>query len=48
MVRRRTRKTETTSFQWCINDVQPSINNFIDIAKLLKVDVKELRNSTKK
>lgn len=41
-------KNETTISRWCTNEVQPSIDTFIDIAKLLNVDVKELINSTKK
>ncbi|HRO08836.1 MAG TPA: helix-turn-helix transcriptional regulator [Saprospiraceae bacterium] len=41
-------KNETTISRWCTNEVQPSMDTFIDIAKLLNVDVKELINSTKK
>ena len=41
-------KNETTISRWCTNEVQPSIDTFIDIAKLLNVDVKELIKSTKK
>lgn len=41
-------KNETTISRWCTNEVQPSIDTFIDIAKLLNVDVKELINSTKR
>lgn len=40
-------KNETTISRWCTNEVQPSMDTFIDIAKLLNVDVKELINSTK-
>jgi DNA-binding XRE family transcriptional regulator len=41
------RKNETTISRWCTNEVQPSMEIFINIAKLLNVDVKELINSTK-
>jgi DNA-binding XRE family transcriptional regulator len=41
-------KNETTVSRWCTNEVQPSMDTFIDIAKLLNVDVKELINSTKR
>lgn len=40
-------KNETTISRWCTNEVQPSMVTFIDIAKLLNVDVKELIHSTK-
>jgi DNA-binding XRE family transcriptional regulator len=40
-------KNETTISRWCTNEVQPSMETFINIAKLLNVDVKELINSTK-
>ncbi len=41
-------KSETTISRWCTNEVQPSMDTFIGIAKLLNVDVKELINSTKR
>ena len=41
-------KNETTISRWCTNEVQPSMDTFVDIAKLLNVDVKELINSTKR
>ncbi len=41
-------KNETTISRWCTNEVQPSMDTFIDIAKLLNIDVKELINSTKR
>ena len=41
-------KNETTVSRWCTNETQPSMDTFIDIAKLLNIDVKELINSTKK
>lgn len=40
-------KNETTISRWCTNEVQPSIDNLIVIASLLKIDVRELINSTK-
>ena len=38
---------ESTISRWCTNEVQPSMDSFITIAKLLGVDVRELINSTK-
>ena len=40
-------KNETTISRWCTNEVQPSMDNLVAIASLLKVDVRELINSTK-
>jgi DNA-binding XRE family transcriptional regulator len=40
-------KNETTISRWCTNEVQPSMDNLVTIATLLKVDVRELINSTK-
>lgn len=40
-------KNETTISRWCTNEVQPSMDTFINIARLLNVDVKVLINSTK-
>ncbi|MGC4129520.1 MAG: helix-turn-helix transcriptional regulator [Bergeyella sp.] len=40
-------KSETTISRWCTNDNQPSMETFLEIAKLLDVDVKELINSSK-
>ncbi|SEW46009.1 Helix-turn-helix [Chitinophaga sp. YR573] len=40
-------KNETTISRWCTNEVQPSMDNLVNIATLLKVDVRELINSTK-
>lgn len=40
-------KNETTISRWCTNEVQPSIDNLVLIASLLKVDVRELINPTK-
>ena len=41
-------KNETTISRWCTNEVQPSMENLVEIAKLLEVDVRELINPTKK
>ena len=41
-------KSETTISRWCTNEVQPSMDTFVEIAGLLNVDVKDLINSTKK
>lgn len=40
-------KSESTISRWCTNEVQPSIETLVRIAGLLKIDVKELLNSTK-
>ncbi len=40
-------KNETTTSRWCTNEVQPSMDNLVTIADLLKVDVRELINPTK-
>ncbi|MHA7607354.1 helix-turn-helix transcriptional regulator [Elizabethkingia meningoseptica] len=39
-------KNESTVSRWCTNDVQPPVETMVQIAKLLKVDIKELFNST--
>ncbi len=41
-------KNETTISRWCTNEVQPSMENLVEIAKLLEVDVRELIKPTKK
>ena len=41
-------KTETTVSRWCTNEVQPSIETLHEIAKFLKVDIRELLVSTGK
>jgi DNA-binding XRE family transcriptional regulator len=41
-------KNEATVSRWCTNEYQPSLETLVEIAKLLKVDVKELLVSTKK
>ncbi|HEX8576727.1 MAG TPA: helix-turn-helix transcriptional regulator [Flavobacterium sp.] len=35
-------KDKSTVSRWCTNDMQPSIETFYEIAKLLDVDVREL------
>lgn len=40
-------KSEVTISRWCTNEVQPSMETFLEIAKRLDVDVKELINSSK-
>lgn len=40
-------KTEVTVSRWCSNEVQPSLETMAQIAQLLKIDIKELLNSTK-
>ena len=41
-------KNEATVSRWCTNEVQPSMENLVEIAKLLEVDVRELIKPTKK
>lgn len=40
-------KTETTVSRWCRNEVQPPLETMLQISDLLKIDIKELLNSTK-
>ncbi|MCO5231912.1 MAG: helix-turn-helix transcriptional regulator [Chitinophagales bacterium] len=40
-------KSEVSVSRWVTNEIQPSIETFLAIAKLLDVDVKELINSSK-
>lgn len=40
-------KSETTISRWCRNEVQPSMETLLEIAKRLDIDIKELLNSTK-
>ena len=40
-------KNETTVSRWCTNEVQPSMDNLVAIASLLKIDVRQLINPTK-
>lgn len=35
-------KGQTTISKWCTNSAQPSLDNLIEIAKCLEVDVNEL------
>lgn len=39
---------KTTVSRWCTNDIQPNTENLFAIAKVLKIDVRELLISTKK
>lgn len=41
-------KDKSTVSRWCTNDMQPPIETFYKIAKLLDVDVRELLYATKK
>ncbi|MDM1413268.1 helix-turn-helix transcriptional regulator [Myroides odoratimimus] len=41
-------KSEVTISRWCTNEVQPSMETFLQIATLLNIDIKELLNSSKK
>jgi transcriptional regulator with XRE-family HTH domain len=40
-------KSDVTVSRWVTNEVQPSMETLLEIAKLLDVDIKELLNSTK-
>lgn len=40
-------KSETTVSRWVTNEIQPSTETLLEIAKLLDVDIKELLNSSK-
>lgn len=40
-------KTEATVSRWCTNDVQPTIETLYEIAKYLKVDMREFLIETK-
>jgi len=35
-------KSETTVSRWCTNEVQPSLETMLEIARLLKINVKDL------
>lgn len=41
------KKSESTVSRWCTNEVQPSVETLAEIAQLLKIDVRELLNSSK-
>jgi putative transcriptional regulator len=40
-------KTETSVSRWCTNDMQPSLETLLEIAKVLDVDIRELLVKTK-
>lgn len=40
-------KSENTISKWCSNKVQPSLENLIEIAKILDIDVRDLLVPTK-
>ena len=39
-------KSEVTVSRWATNEVQPSLETMGQIAQVLKIDIKELLNST--
>ena len=41
-------KNESTISRWCTNKTQPPVDTLSKIAKILKVDIRELLSSTKK
>ncbi len=43
----RLEKSENTVSKWCSNKVQPSLENLVEIAKIIDIDIKELLVSTK-
>ncbi len=43
----RLEKSENTVSKWCSNKVQPSLENLVEIAKILDIDIKDLLVSTK-
>ncbi|MDY3547288.1 helix-turn-helix transcriptional regulator [Riemerella anatipestifer] len=43
----RLRKSEVTVSRWVTNEIQPSMETLLEIARLLDVDIRELLNSTK-
>ena len=40
-------KNRTTVSRWCTNDMQPSLETLVDIAKALDVDIRDLLHTTK-
>jgi len=40
-------KSDVTISRWVTNEIQPSMETFLEIARLLDVDVKDLINSSK-
>ena len=43
----RLEKSENTVSKWCSNKVQPSLENLIEIAKILDIEVRDLLVPTK-
>lgn len=43
----RLEKSENTVSKWCSNKVQPSLENLVEIARIIDIDIKELLVSTK-
>ncbi|MCK6144220.1 MULTISPECIES: helix-turn-helix transcriptional regulator [Prevotella] len=43
----RLEKSENTVSKWCSNKVQPSLENLVEIAKILDIDVRDLLVPTK-
>ena len=41
-------KSLTTISRWCTNETQPSLENLVEIAAVLDIDVRELLVPTKK
>ena len=39
-------RTENTVSRWCSNKVQPSLENLLEIAEVLKVDIRDLLRSS--
>lgn len=39
-------KDKATVSKWCTNRCQPDVNTFLQIAKLLEVDIRDLFNAT--
>ena len=44
MARRTIRESPSTVSKWCSNTTQPPLGMLVNIANLLKVDIKELIN----
>jgi putative transcriptional regulator len=40
------KKTPVTVSKWCTNSIQPSLETLDEIAKILKVDIRDLLNPT--
>lgn len=38
---------QTTISRWCTNNSQPKVETLLEIARLLKIDIKDLFTSTK-